>query len=41
MILHGFLTDLSALVGFCTWNPQSGIKWQLRYRRGGLYSYLL
>ena len=28
-ILSGSLTDLSALVGFCTSSPQQGVKYQL------------
>jgi hypothetical protein len=36
-------TDLSAWVGFCTWNPQQRVKYQLWYliifMEGGLYKY--
>ena len=30
-VLPGPLTDLSAWVGFCTWSPQQGVKYQLWY----------
>jgi hypothetical protein len=42
-ILFGSLTDLSALVGFCTSSPQQGVKYQLQYLDlgGGIYKYTM